>query len=409
MLSEFKLKIKQFISLQNIGTISLIVFVISILIFPNSSITIQGLPSYLTTQIFHIPSIILAFLLIIINKGRISLNIPSIIALITIVYIILSQIYVGGDISDIMASPRAISYFILASIFLQYLSKTQFFIICDWILWYCLGAFLFDTFYRFSIFGFHLNFSMIDIYRWKTESLLFFDTNTFGVLTLIITFFAYYLYDITKQNKYLFFTLMFIILTIWSYSRAAMLGIVITFANILLLKLLKKLLNKSILNVLPVISIGIFLRFILLIIFILLSIYAGIKIFIFLINDSSFLTKLDLLSDTILFIKKANLEQLFLGTGFGNAELFTGRYAHAYIPTYIIETGLIGYTLVTLLLISIFLYAKKTILILLPFIVISISFIAHYGLGLFYTALAFICFYEHHFKGGEEQIENSSC
>lgn len=397
-------------SLKNKSSLNIVIFILSMIVFANSSITIQGLPSYLTTQIFHIPSVLLIFVLIFLNKGRVKLNIPSIISIITIIYLFATQIVVGGLFSDILASVRGISYYILAWILLKYQTKSQYFLICDWIFYYCFFLFGLDTLYRFSLSGFKLSFTMVELYKFKTESILFFDTNTMGVLCVILVFFAYYLFEITKNKKYLIFIFISIFLTILSISRAAIIAVILPLSCFFIHFLIKKLLkDKLLLYALPKIKINSITSLILLIIISVIGLFIAKKIIIGLMNDGSFLTKLDLLSDTLLFAKNVQLNDFLLGIGFSNAEIYTGRYAHAYIPTYVIETGLMGYFLVTTLLTSIFLHTKKTIYILFPFMVVGISFIAHYGLGLLYTALAFICYYEHYFKNKEVFYENSHC
>ena len=84
-------------------------------------------------------------------------------------------------------------------------------------------------------------------------------------------------------------------------------------------------------------------------------------------EDMTLVAKIDIFNDIGVFFQKATLSQILFGIGLDNAEAFVGMYAHNYIATYLMETGVIGYTIITTFLLRVLYEAPKTIYILLPF------------------------------------------
>ena len=102
------------------------------------------------------------------------------------------------------------------------------------------------------------------------------------------------------------------------------------------------------------------------------------------------MSKIDLFNVIGTFFQKAELKDILIGIGFNNGrikEFSEIGYAHAYLTTYICETGVIGYLLVTTFLISIGIETKKIIMLIFAFFIMGISYVGHAQLHLFYTTL----------------------
>lgn len=345
-------------------------------------------PIYLS---FYLATIVVIYIAL--RSKKIIIPISALLCLLTITYQIFSQPFSLVRIWSVLSSISTISFYLIAILLLKELKSFQVFKISDFFIIYNFLLYLFDTLYRFNLYNFNLVNIFINFYDMKENCLFFGDTNSLGINTTILTFFSYYLFKLTKKNKYKIFIFLFLILTFFSFSRAAILAIFISFILFYSYDRYKNILKKGEISITKI-PLSNLISYIWLMGFLLLSIPIAIIIISFLINDGSFLTKIDIFNDIGVFFQKATLSQILFGIGLDNAEAFVGMYAHNYIATYLMETGVIGYTIITTFLLRILYEAPKTIYILLPFSILGISFIGYSILNLFYITLALIIFFE---------------
>ena len=373
-----------------------LLFIPTLLLVINSGFFIKHYfvicPIYLS---FYLAICVLVFLLFKIKK--ILIPISGILCIMTILYQLFSQFFLDVRIWSLLASISTISFYIITLILLSKMNYRQVLFISDCFLAYNFLLYLADTIYRFSLFNYNIINIFINFYEMKESCFIFGDTNSLGINTTILTFFAYYLFKLTHKNKYIIYIYLFSILTFFTFSRAAILATFISFIIFIFFKHLKQIFKTEIYNSYQI-PLSVLLSHIFVFIIIALSIPLGLTLIFFLMNDGSFLTKIAIFNDIVIFFQKSSLLQLLFGIGFDNAENFVGMYAHNYLATYLIETGIMGYILITTFLLRILYEAPKTIYIFLPFSILGISFIGYSILNLFYVALALIIYFEYNKK-----------
>ena len=346
-------------------------------------------PIYLS---FYLALIVLTFSLLFTKKIKILFS--CILCIITIIYQFSTQICCEIRIWSLLASISTISFYLIGLFLFKQLNKRQIFTISNIFLAYNLILYSVDTIYRFSLFNFNLKNIFINFYIMKDSCLIFGDTNMVAINTTILTFFAYYLYKLTNNEKYQYYIYLFTILTFFTFSRASILAILLSSIIFLLFKHLKTIFRDK-LQLFPKIPLKTFISYTISFAIIVSLIPLGIILVSFLMNDGSFLTKIDIFNEILAFFDKATPIQMLFGIGFDNSETFVGMYAHNYLATYIIETGIIGYIIITSFLLRILYETPKSIYILLPFSIFGISFIGYTMLNLFYITLALIATIEH--------------
>lgn len=375
------------------------IFLICLFLFVNSGFYIKYLPAISPVYIFLFITLFITMLYII-KKQRIALAKSALMGLITIFYILSTQFILQGRPEAILGSVATMSFYILGTMYLPKLSSKQVFFIAEALLLFSLIIYGADTLYRLSLFNFDILklLNGTSFYAMKVRCWLYGDTNPLAIATASLFFLALYLYMRTKQIKYLFFIIIYALGTFLTFSRSVIIAICVTLAIFFLLSIFKHLLKtKNYTNYIYKIKIKTLFYYIILIISFILSMLMGYKIINYLMTDGSFLSKLDLLNVIVNFFKNANIQDILLGIGFNNGrikEFSHIGYAHAYLTTYICETGIIGYCLVTSFLLSIALETKKTIMLIFAFFIMGISYIGHAQLHLFYTVLALIYYFE---------------
>ncbi|EFN7807241.1 hypothetical protein EGX48_19655, partial [Escherichia coli] len=91
-------------------------------------------------------------------------------------------------------------------------------------------------------------------------------------------------------------------------------------------------------------------------------------------DDISFESKFNLIRYTLEYIKDSDIDMILLGVGLGNAVEVIGMGAHNLFLTFLIETGVIGLLLFLVLLCIMWFYLKEdAIIIMLPFLIASMS------------------------------------
>ena len=378
-----------------------IYFIIIFFMFINSGFYIQFFPAFSPVYIFFYLGLLFTFIYIAL-KQKIRLPKSSLLGCLVIFYVLTSQFILGGRPEAILGSVATMLFYVIGTILLPCFSIKKYFFITDSLL--CFMSFIYgaDTIYRLSLFGFNVLGLMKSFYQMKVECFLYGDTNPLAVSSATLLFFAFYLYQMTKLKKYFYYVIIFSIITFLTFSRSAIIATIIVLFAFYIFKILKYLQTtlKETINIskIPIKITFVYFTFILFIIF---GLYIGKNIIIYLMSDGSFMTKLDLFSDTIHFFTKAPINDLLLGIGFNNGRILeysTRGYAHAYLTTYILETGIIGYILVTSFLIYILNETKMTWTVIVAFFIMGISYIGHSQLHLFYAVLALIWNLEHNLK-----------
>lgn len=378
-----------------------LLYCFTFLLFVNSGFYFSTFPALSPVYIFFYPMFFYVLINIIL-KRKIFLSYSSILAISFICYLIIFQFIVEGKPIAILGSIATFLFFVIGEILLSKLSINKIIPIINGTLFLNLLIELIDTLYRLSLVGFNINNLLLNFYDIKKQCLFYSDTNSLAINSTILTFFTLYLYKNFGKDKYMYYMFSFILITFISCSRSAIFATVITFFILYIFSLLKYLIRKksSLLNITKFPIVKCYSYFILIIILLVFS-FILFKILSFLLIDASFLTKINLLEATINFTKKAPLFNFLFGTGYNNGgiSLYSDLdYAHSYVATYFIETGLIGYLLVTIFLISILFKTPKTVYIFIPFAIMGISHISHAQLHLFYVSLILITIIERKYK-----------
>lgn len=367
-------------------------YIVAFLLIVNSGFHLKDVPTYFTMYLtFYVAAIylfIISLKRIFIEKS-LSINV----CIIWIFYLLFTQLLLEGEIIVTLAAIITFVFYIMVRLLLKKCSIKDVIIISDCTIIYNLILFFIDAIYRFSLAGSNI---LSNFYIAKVNSLLHADSNATAINTTILTFYSYYLFSSFKDRKYLIYMYLCICFTILTLSRSAMIATIFSFIIIFLHKMILQLCSKKSNNInMYKISVSTLILMIISVFF--LVFVVGLVLFIvnFLLKDNSFITKINLLGFISDFIQNMELNNLLFGIGFDNTIKVFHIYAHTYLATYIIETGLIGYVLITSFLCSNLLEYKKTIYLILPFFFLGFSYIGHTVLNLFYVLLACICFFEH--------------
>ena len=196
-------------------------------------------------------------------------------------------------------------------------------------------------------------------YIFKLNSMMFHDSNGVGNLLVPLYFFTLYLESKFDENLFVIKLLLFV-LCISTFSRAAILAIVVFQVLYSLKKKMRKL-KTLILLLIPIIA-GI----------------AGIlslKFYDFYQNDLSFQSKLEIIFDTIEVVNKSSFLENTIGIGLENSPNVIGRSAHNILVTYLLETGLVGLFLLINLWVIIYFKSKgKLFYIMFAYLLCGMSF-----------------------------------
>ena len=339
------------------------------------------------------------FFISFIRQKSIQIISPQITSLVCASYIfIVSFFHKNPVVNTILHCGVTFIFYFLTIYYLNYLKKTQVLNIVKNLYIYTCSYISIETLYRLTHFttfrtpeeGAHIEGT---IYVFKMNSIMFQDSNFVSLITLIMVFLAFYIFRYIDKNS-LFFRVMcltFILLTILTFSRAAIAAIVITFTIYYSFCAIKKglaaLLNNHILTLRFFIFIPTF-------IILLLSVIVGL---FWLLSDGSFLTKVKIFADLITYTQKVSFSNLLIGIGAdlqGILQYF--HYAtHALIPTYLVWYGLISLFLIAYFWLQNIKYTKlKGLLIIIPIFIAGISLgiaIIH----IFYISLAIITYFEY--------------
>lgn len=374
------------ISLEFIGAFLLIVFC-NFWIYKSRPI----IPLYY----FYFISLIILFLSIF-PKNVFRLSKCEILSIICSLYSFLTLIITNTEWQYTVHMATAISCFVIVSLLIKHLNKQNVLKITNYMLTLNLFYISYETYWRIT----HPLLSRDNevmtenatFYIYKINSFMISDSNAIALMTIIFLFLAFYLYkNVERAKKYIFFIIVYLLLTILSFSRAAWIATFLTMIIIFSLDFLKKHLFIYFKRNKFTVKLFLFSIFVpsLLILFL-------VFIFLLLMNDESFLTKIDLAQDILHFFRESSLYQIIFGIGssLDASNKLYGRYPHNIILTYLTWVGLLGTTLVYYLWWYIYKTSnKKAWIVFVPQIFAGMSYTMP-GLHLFYVALALVCYFE---------------
>lgn len=367
-------------------------YIVAFLFIVNSGFHLKDVPTYFTMYLTFYIAIIYLFI-ISLKKIYLEKSLSVYICIIFVFYLLVSQLLLEGDIIVTLASIITFLFYLIARLLLKKCSIKDAMIISDCTIIYNLILFFIDVIYRFSLAGLNI---LANFYVAKVNSLLHADSNATAINTTILTFYSYYLFSNFKSKKYLIYTYLCVCFTILTLSRSAIIATIFSFIMIYLHRMIMRFFSQKSNNTNPYkMTVENLTLIIFSIVFLIFVIWSISFITIFLLKDNSFITKINILGYISDFLQNMELNNILFGIGYDNTIKVFHIYAHTYLATYIIETGLIGYVLITSFLCSNLLEYKKTIYLILPFFFLGFSYIGHTVLNLFYVLLACICFFEH--------------
>ncbi|MFR3568336.1 MAG: hypothetical protein ACLTUR_10060 [Paraclostridium sordellii] len=331
---------------------------------------------------FHI-SLVLSFILtliLILKEKKIIVNNIVRYTFLFIIYLILTQIYIGGSLNVLTSVIYSLIYLPLTLIIFMQLSTEEILNISQKFIKLSTMVLIIECICRIAP---NINqlgvaiktlFTGTEFYVFKYNSIMYNDSNFVAIFVVILSIFSFYLSKKYKFNKNRFIQFILFIICILTFSRAAILTLVCFY-------LADYLLDKN--------------HIWILIIFIPIIIASCIYTINEISLDGSFQMKIDTILDGINQFKQLDVANILFGVGFNNAINLLGRSAHNFILTYLIETGIVGLTLIISLYIYIIIKSNyRTIYIFIPFIAMGMSF-APYALPYMHAIVGVIyCLYK---------------
>lgn len=357
---------------------------------------------YLTT-LFCIP-----FLLVI--KKTVTLSAGQILSIICSLWIFGTFLYQNTEDWQYIVHPgTAVSCYVITILFINYLSKKRVLSITNVMLVLNTLYISAETYWRIShpassrAIGAVIENNVSQssaFYLLKCNSFIFSDSNSIGLALLVLLFLTLYLYlHVQKRKLYLCLLFIYSVLIVLTFSRAALIALLLSSFIIWSYYFLKKQLiffKNTKKTTLKFLLYAIFVP----IIFVFVSVY----IIIYLLHDTSFATKIDLFSVIGKYFNKVSLNSILfgIGTNLELADRLFGRYPHTIILTYLAWYGIIGMCMIYFWWLVIIKETKfKAIYLFLPQIFAGISYTMP-GLHIFYVALGLVYYFEKHAK---EKIE----
>lgn len=231
-----------------------------------------------------------------------------------------------------------------------------------------------DTIYRLlnpsDLTDFIKNNSGSLFYIYKSNSLMFQDSNSTGLVALVLASVYKFLYR-NKLYKSRFIWLLTVTIIFLSFSRGAIVSLTLLVFLDFYVTLPKRLRYFS--SIILVCTSSIFLYYLLKFVF----------------NDASTLHKFSILNEMYTLVYYSNISSILFGFGLEASIDMLGKHTHILLLTYFFEVGLIG-----LLLFIVFLtvYAVKIdFLVILPTLISSLSFFTYLGTPFLFVPLALCC------------------
>jgi len=211
---------------------------------------------------------------------------------------------------------------------------------------------------------------------YKVNSLMYLDSNFVGLeAVFILSVMVYLLRDLKFSGYYLFKYIVVVSCLITgvllTFSRAAVIAMIILFVMNLLLS------NRKLA----------LLSFFFVPVFLLIMVEAVLRRFE---DDISFASKFHIISYTFDYISNASFMNLLFGVGIGNAVDAIGMGAHNLVVTFFIESGILGLTLfIILILVNCYYLKLDAFIVVMPFLIAAMS-LGTTAIPYFFT-FSFVC------------------
>jgi len=320
---------------------------------------------------------IFLFFGVFLHNHKISLTTDTLITLILLVYILVTQplYYMTGDFLNAFIG---LTGYIFIRLKRKSLDKVFLLKAFDYMLWTSILVLTIDSVYRLTHPGAPTEEAMRHLmhseehwfYLYKFNSFLFADSNTTGLIALILFFSIVTIENHTGETKYRYAKIMLFLLMLGSLSRAVLIAFFLGYLNTLYHK--KKRFIKIVYAIIAV-SLAVF-------VFIALSAYLS--------HDASFLSKFRILELTYKSLEKASTFDIMIGQGMGQAKYFLGVYSHLLLLTYFIELGVIGlFMFISFITVYI---VRFNSLVWVPVLIVGLSYFLYEGTPFLFIPLALI-------------------
>lgn len=286
------------------------------------------------------------------------------------IYISIQSLFEGQNLKYPLLMAMSASYYPIGCVIFDQLTRKQIITICKYILLVTCIILIIDCIYRF-LHPTELRWvdSFTFFYKYKMNTIMFTDTNDVGFLILLTMGFILYLKSSNSLNISFYVQLLFFVLLILSFSRAAIVAYLISYFILNIYNRLN-LVGRFIANVVIVIAV--------------------VYLFILFLSDGSFLTKIEILQECYVYLLNVDFCDLLFGIGYAQSETVLGIYGHNYIVLYLIEFGLIGLFLFSVTVLSIYMQTNSNAKYLIyPYLIAGLSF-APYILPYFFLYSAVI-------------------
>lgn len=285
-----------------------------------------------------------------------------------IFYFVISQTFIGGNLSLIFGVSLSLVYYIIGTSLFASLKKNDIEKIVILFSRFSIVIYCFEAYWRLS----HpviLNVVLDWFYAYKISSVFFLDSNFVAIFLLNLFFLIQFIFKGT--NRLIIERCLIFVLLVLTFSRSCVLTLIVGLCIYFYIYGLKSRIWRVVIGW-GVGLIGLF------------------KSFLILRDDASFLSKFEILNKSYNFMLNASLEQLFLGIGFGNSPKFIGIGAHNIFVIYFLEAGLVGGFIFFMVQYYIYLDTKKAgIWLMLPLIIAGMSLSA-VMIPYYYLSLAII-------------------
>ena len=284
-------------------------------------------------------------------------NICNILIVLFTLYVLINTILNKADIKQAALMSFGMLVYLFIPLIYNNIDLAKIYKACNMYIYISFFIFSFDAMYRLlnpSILSWTYN-NKDFFYMFKTNSIMFGDTNEVGFSIVTVCSLILYLKNEKLQAVPLFFSICFLLLVILSFSRAALIGLILTYAYY-------KYYNKSS-------SVGKMIFFLIFIIAIMVFYTTYIS------NDESYHQKEQILQNSLDYFRECSIWQLLLGNGLGNSPIVLGRYAHTFIVVLFVELGILGVLGYSLILFAMIVNEKKTLYVIFPFLIIGISYV----------------------------------
>ena len=400
LLPKLSFNINSKISLEYIGAFLLIVFC-NFWLYQAKPVT----PLYY----FFFVSLFI-FIISFIRQKSVQITSTQITSLFCAFYIfIVSIFHKDTSVNTVLHTGVTFIFYFLTIYFLKFLNKEQVLNITKWLFSFTFIYTLFESFWRWT----HPTMFREGViptkeiensfYMFKTNSFMFQDSNFVSLITLIMTFLAFYILTNIKKgdNFYKFMFIAFAVLTGFTISRAAIFAMIVSVIAYYSFDTLKgglryikniTILTFRMVIFIPLAIIGTFI-----------FLY-GIYLFM---SDGSFLTKIEIFTDLLEYLHSMPLLNKLLGCGsdIGNMLYYFGRATHALIPTYIVWYGIIELCLILFFWIQIAIDTNyKSLLTFIAIFIVGFS-LSSSSTHILYVSLAIITYFENIMPQLERSIE----